>query len=137
MRHDHVLALSCPDRTGIVYRVTGLLFDPVITNSAHVPRDAMGRAQHEINRATTIWVQAKNQENQSVRDLAQELDRWVFVGDSGNDQAMFQHFTHSVGVANLLRFADQLQHWPAWLTVAERGQGFAEVAQALLAARRA
>ena len=26
MRHDHVLALSCPDRTGIVYRVTGLLF---------------------------------------------------------------------------------------------------------------
>ena len=27
MRHDHVLALSCPDRTGIVYRVTGLLFD--------------------------------------------------------------------------------------------------------------
>jgi len=27
MRHDHVLTLSCPDRTGIVYRVTGLLFD--------------------------------------------------------------------------------------------------------------
>ena len=26
MRHDHVLALSCPDRTGIVYRVSGLLF---------------------------------------------------------------------------------------------------------------
>ncbi|UNK58682.1 formyltetrahydrofolate deformylase [Pseudoxanthomonas daejeonensis] len=26
MRHEHILALSCPDRTGIVYRVTGLLF---------------------------------------------------------------------------------------------------------------
>jgi formyltetrahydrofolate deformylase len=26
MRHDHILALSCPDRTGIVYRVSGLLF---------------------------------------------------------------------------------------------------------------
>ncbi|MBO9715857.1 MAG: formyltetrahydrofolate deformylase [Pseudoxanthomonas sp.] len=26
MRHDHILALSCPDRTGIVYRVSALLF---------------------------------------------------------------------------------------------------------------
>ncbi|AOD15994.1 formyltetrahydrofolate deformylase [Xanthomonas fragariae] len=27
MRSDYILTLSCPDRTGIVYRVTGLLFD--------------------------------------------------------------------------------------------------------------
>jgi formyltetrahydrofolate deformylase len=27
MRHDYILTLSCPDRTGIVYRVSGLLFD--------------------------------------------------------------------------------------------------------------
>ena len=27
MRRDHILTLSCPDTTGIVYRVTGLLFD--------------------------------------------------------------------------------------------------------------
>jgi len=27
MRHDYILALSCPDRTGIVYRVSGLLFE--------------------------------------------------------------------------------------------------------------
>lgn len=27
MRHEHILTLSCPDRTGIVYRVSGLLFD--------------------------------------------------------------------------------------------------------------
>ena len=26
MRHDYILTLSCPDRTGIVYRVSGLLF---------------------------------------------------------------------------------------------------------------
>ncbi|MBD9370468.1 formyltetrahydrofolate deformylase [Xanthomonas sp. XNM01] len=26
MRNDYILALSCPDRTGIVYRVSGLLF---------------------------------------------------------------------------------------------------------------
>ena len=69
------------------------------------------------------------------RDLAQVLDRWVFVGDSGNDQVMFQHFTHSVGVANIARFVPQLTHLPRYVTRGERGAGFAEVAQALLAAR--
>ena len=69
------------------------------------------------------------------RDLAQELDLWVFVGDSGNDQVMFQHFTHSVGVANIARFVPQLTHLPRYVTRGERGAGFAEVAQALLAAR--
>ncbi|HYM85321.1 MAG TPA: ACT domain-containing protein, partial [Pseudoxanthomonas sp.] len=27
MRPDYILTLSCPDRTGIVHRVTGLLFE--------------------------------------------------------------------------------------------------------------
>jgi HAD superfamily hydrolase (TIGR01484 family) len=70
------------------------------------------------------------------RELAQELDRWVFVGDSGNDQAMFQHFTHSVGVANIARFVPQLQHLPRYVTKDERGAGFAEVARAILAGRQ-
>ena len=66
------------------------------------------------------------------RDLTQELDRWVFVGDSGNDQPMFQHFAHSVGVANIRRFEPQLQHLPRYITQGERGAGFAELARALL-----
>ena len=69
------------------------------------------------------------------RELADELEKWVFVGDSGNDQAMFQHFTHSVGVANIQLFAPQLTHLPRYVTPSERGAGFAEVAQALLQAR--
>ncbi len=68
------------------------------------------------------------------RDLAQELDQWVFVGDSGNDQAMFEHFTHSVGVANIQRFAQQLAHLPRYVTSSERGAGFAEVAAAIIGA---
>lgn len=68
-------------------------------------------------------------------DLPLALDRWVFVGDSGNDQAMFQHFTHSVGVANIARFAPQLTHLPRYVSTAERGAGFAEVARAILQAR--
>jgi HAD superfamily hydrolase (TIGR01484 family) len=71
------------------------------------------------------------------RRLDDEVARWVYVGDSTNDQVMFRQLPHSVGVANLLRFAAELTHWPAWITAGERGQGFAEVAQALLAARQA
>jgi hypothetical protein len=68
-------------------------------------------------------------------DLLAELDCWVYVGDSTNDQDMFGRFPHSVGVANLLRFERELHTWPRYLTQAERGQGFAEVARAVLAAR--
>jgi HAD superfamily hydrolase (TIGR01484 family) len=70
------------------------------------------------------------------RELDAELARWLYVGDSTNDQAMFERLPLSVGVANLRRFAPQLVHWPAYITDGERGTGFAEVAQALLAARR-
>jgi hydroxymethylpyrimidine pyrophosphatase-like HAD family hydrolase len=69
------------------------------------------------------------------RELAQELDRWAFVGDSGNDQAMFEHFTHSVGVANIARFASQMQHLPRYVAPSERGAGFADVARAILQER--
>ena len=69
------------------------------------------------------------------RALQDELAHWAYVGDSTNDQVMFERFPFSVGVANLRRFADELVHWPSWITQAERGQGFAEMARALLAAR--
>lgn len=69
------------------------------------------------------------------RELANELDRWVFVGDSGNDQAMFRHFKHSVGVANIHHCAAQLQYLPRYVAQAERGAGFVEVARAVLDAR--
>ena len=69
------------------------------------------------------------------RDVDAERERWLYVGDSTNDQRMFGHFPLGVGVANLMHFADQLHTWPAWITAGERGRGFAEVAARLLAAR--
>jgi HAD superfamily hydrolase (TIGR01484 family) len=70
-------------------------------------------------------------------DLDAERDRWVYVGDSTNDEAMFAHFPLSVGVANLLHFADRLRVWPAYLARGARGAGFAEVVQRILEAREA
>ena len=66
------------------------------------------------------------------RELDAERGRWAFVGDSTNDQVMFEHFTHSVGVANIRRFEARLAHLPRYITAHERGAGFAEVARAIL-----
>ena len=66
------------------------------------------------------------------RTLDSEIAHWVYVGDSTNDQLMFQAFDNSVGVANIRRFVPELTHLPRYVTQGERGAGFAEVAQALL-----
>lgn len=71
------------------------------------------------------------------RDLDDELDQWAYVGDSTNDQIMFEHFGNSVGVANIRRFEAELTHQPHYITPSERGAGFAEVARAILQARTA
>ena len=70
------------------------------------------------------------------RDLNAEIGRWVYVGDSTNDQLMFAHFPHSVGVANIARFLPELETLPRYVTRGERGAGFAEVAKAILLSRR-
>jgi HAD superfamily hydrolase (TIGR01484 family) len=69
------------------------------------------------------------------RALADELDRWVYVGDSTNDVLMFERFAHSVGVANIRRFEAQLTTLPRYISAGERGTGFAQVAAAVLDVR--
>lgn len=64
-----------------------------------------------------------------------EPDRWVFVGDSGNDAEAFALFERSVGVANVRAHLDRLPTPPRWITEAERGEGFSELARALIEAR--
>jgi HAD superfamily hydrolase (TIGR01484 family) len=41
-------------------------------------------------------------------ELDSELERWVFVGDSGNDAEAFAYFPNSVGVANVRAHLDRL-----------------------------
>ncbi len=69
------------------------------------------------------------------RALDDEIGDWAYIGDSTNDQRMFERFPQSVGVANIARFVPQLKHLPRYVTQGERGAGFAEMARALLAAR--
>jgi HAD superfamily hydrolase (TIGR01484 family) len=69
------------------------------------------------------------------RELQLEIDRWAYVGDSTNDQLMFEAFPNSIGVANVQRFAAELAHLPRYITDLERGAGFAEVARAVISAQ--
>jgi hypothetical protein len=59
--------------------------------------------------------------------------QFVFAGDSPNDAPMFAFFPNAVGVANLRRFLDRIATPPAYITTREAGDGFAELADALLA----
>ncbi len=58
----------------------------------------------------------------------------VTVGDSPNDESLFdnRYFPISVGVANVLQYAEKLQHQPAYVTYSGEGEGFCELAQLIL-----
>jgi HAD superfamily hydrolase (TIGR01484 family) len=65
-------------------------------------------------------------------DLDRERDSVVFIGDSPNDEPMFEFFPHSVAVANIAPYLPRLKSRPAYVTAGEGGVGFAELAAMLL-----
>jgi hypothetical protein len=59
-------------------------------------------------------------------------ESFVFIGDSPNDEPMFEAFPLSVGVANVAGFIPMMKHQPAYITKNAGGAGFAEVARIIL-----
>ncbi len=68
-------------------------------------------------------------------DLDNTRERFLFCGDSPNDEPMFEFFPFSVGVRNVLRFVDRMRHLPAFVADREGGDGFAEIVATVLSAR--
>ena len=68
-------------------------------------------------------------------DLDRDKASCLFIGDSPNDAPMFGFFPVSVGVANVRDFEDRLPARPAYVTRARGGDGFAEMAERVLAGR--
>jgi HAD superfamily hydrolase (TIGR01484 family) len=60
----------------------------------------------------------------------------VFVGDSPNDEPMFARFPLACGVANIRRYESYIRHLPGFSASKECGEGFAEIAAAILEKRR-
>ena len=86
------------------------------------------------------WFGTYDKLSMTTRLLAEHFARapdadTLFIGDSPNDEPLFAALPLSVGVANVLDFADVLKAKPAYVTTARGGAGFAEMAQAVLSAR--
>ena len=73
---------------------------------------------------------------QVLREYLPEFssEQVLTVGDSPNDESLFdqQHFSVSVGVANVLKYANQLEHQPTYMTKAAEGEGFCELCSYIL-----
>lgn len=69
-------------------------------------------------------------------ELDTEKGSFAYCGDSPNDEPMFGYFPISVAVNNVLKFVDQMQTLPAYITSLEGGQGFAEFVGHILRDRR-
>lgn len=68
-------------------------------------------------------------------DPAEARSRWMYVGDSANDEPMFAAFAVSVGVANVRDFLPRMKAWPTYVTRGHGGHGFAEAMDVLLGLR--
>jgi len=112
-----------------VERIVGLMEDAGMTakaSSIHV--NGWFGSYDKLSTTARLFAQEFGQ------DLEQIKRSVVFVGDSPNDAPMFEFFPNSVGVENVRRFSSRLTARPAFVTDSPCGAGFAELAEALLAA---
>ncbi|MCL2128243.1 MAG: HAD-IIB family hydrolase [Treponema sp.] len=65
-----------------------------------------------------------------------DLSEVIFAGDSPNDEPMFARFPLACAVANFRRFRDIAKCLPAFISQSEGGEGFAEIADRLIAGRQ-
>lgn len=67
-------------------------------------------------------------------DLKNKNSETAFVGDSPNDEPMFEFFKNSFGVANVKKFAKVMNHLPQYVCDFEGGEGFAQISKQLVSA---
>jgi HAD superfamily hydrolase (TIGR01484 family) len=68
-------------------------------------------------------------------DLEAAKAKFVFCGDSPNDEPMFRFFPYGCGVANVRDFTSRMEALPAFVSEARGGEGFVEIANRILSAR--
>jgi len=67
--------------------------------------------------------------------LNDQKNRFIFCGDSPNDEPMFEYFPHAAGVRNIFNFAERMKHLPTFVASQEGGEGFAEIVNTILGMR--
>jgi HAD superfamily hydrolase (TIGR01484 family) len=74
-------------------------------------------------------------ENKASLSWSEALECVLFVGDSPNDEPMFREVEHSVGVANLRDYLDDMECLPRYLTDGRGAAGFCELASLIVSRR--
>ncbi|MBC7420114.1 MAG: HAD-IIB family hydrolase [Bdellovibrio sp.] len=87
----------------------------------------------DYNKLKTSFNFLKNEMQLSENDI---LTKCIFVGDSPNDEPMFEKFPHSFGVANVRNFEQEIKHLPQYISESSGGKGFAEIADRIIQLRR-
>ena len=64
-------------------------------------------------------------------DFDKNVHQFAYVGDSPNDEPMFQAFPNSFGVANIQGFVNNLTSLPQYVSAHVGGLGFTEIADKL------
>ncbi len=86
------------------------------------------------------WFGHYNKLSQSLEFLQNEFGlsptsakhKCGFVGDSPNDEPMWEFFPHGFAVANINNFAAEIIHKPTYVANHRGGKGFAEIAEKIL-----
>ena len=60
----------------------------------------------------------------------------IYFGDAANDEEMFGFFPTACGVANLMKYAEHMEHLPSYIASYNGGEGFCEAAEILLTAKK-
>lgn len=68
-------------------------------------------------------------------EITETQGRYLYFGDSPNDEPLFARFDSTVGVANVREFLPRMKHGPTFITKKEGGHGFAEAARWILKQR--
>ncbi len=66
---------------------------------------------------------------------SQILEQCAYVGDSPNDEPLFENFRHTFGVSNINHFKSQMKHLPAYVSPSESGVGFCEIVDRIIASK--
>lgn len=82
------------------------------------------------NKISACQIYLKNEFNLSDAAMKAEC---AFVGDSPNDEPMFQFFPNSFAVANIREFEKTLKYHPTYISKSDEADGFCEIAKHLLA----
>ncbi len=84
----------------------------------------------DFNKVTTAKLVLKKEFG---LDDQQILDQCVYIGDSPNDEPLFESFKHTFGVANIKEFSSQMKHLPQFVSTFDSGDGFCEIVDQIIA----